>query len=117
MQRAKTGGHRRGTPNRATAEVRDLALDHGPAAVAELARLLREAQSETARVSACNAILERAYGKSLPGRPIVLDLPDTASVDGLARAIAQVIQTAASGQITPSEAGDFCALLEAQRRQ
>lgn len=115
-QGQKTGGRQRGTPNKATAEVRDLALEYGPAAVKELARLSENATSETARVSACNAILERAYGKSLAGRPVVLDLPDTASVEGVTKAIAQIIQAAASGQITPSEAGDLCGLLEAQRR-
>ena len=38
-------------------------------------RLSTAAESETARISACNALLERAYGKSLPGRSIVIDLP------------------------------------------
>ena len=33
-----------------------------------------------------------------------------------ARRDASVVQTAASGEITPAEAGDFCSLLEAQRR-
>ena len=114
--RREGAGRKPGSLNKATAEVRGLALEYDPAAVKELARLSENAASETARVSACNAILERAYGKSLAGRPVVLDLPDTASVEGVTRAIAQIIQTAASGQITPSEAGDFCSLLEAQRR-
>ena len=46
-----------------TAEVRNLALEFGPAAVAELARLSIQAESEAARISACNAIIERAYGR------------------------------------------------------
>jgi hypothetical protein len=71
-QRSKSGGRQKGTPNRATAEVRNLALEYGPAAVKELARLAENAQSEDARVQACNAIIERAYGKALPSRPIVL---------------------------------------------
>jgi hypothetical protein len=120
-------GRKPGSLNKATAEVRALALEYGPAAIEELAKLgglvkdddgaaLGIAQSETARISSCNSILERAYGNASPGRPIVLDIPDTSNVDGVTQAIASIIQTAASGEITPAEAGDFCALLEAQRR-
>jgi hypothetical protein len=112
----RRGGRQKGTPNKATAEVRDLALEYGPAAIRELARLSEHAQSEAARVQACNAIIERAYGKSAPGRPIVLELPDTSTADGVSRAVAAVIQSAAGGHISPAEASDFCALLETQRK-
>ena len=112
----RRGGRQRGVPNKATAEMRELALGHGPDALAELARLAKEAQSETARIQACNTILDRAYGKSLPGRQIEIELPDTSTVQGVTQAVAIVIQTAASGEITPAEASDFCALLESQRR-
>ena len=112
----RRGGRQKGSVNKATAEVRDLALEYGPAAVAELARLSSSAESETARIQACNAIIERAYGKAVPGRSIVIDLPDTSTVRGVTEAIAAVVQSAASGQITPDEASDFCSLLDSQRR-
>ncbi len=60
----KTGGRVAGTPNKSTAEIRELAGQYGPAALAELARLATNADSEQARVSACKEILDRAYGKS-----------------------------------------------------
>ena len=60
----KTGGRVAGTPNKSTAEVRELEGQHGPTALAELARLATSAISEQARVSACKEILDRAYGKS-----------------------------------------------------
>jgi len=60
----KTGGRVAGTPNKSTAEIRELAGQYGPAALAELARLGTHANSEQARVSACKEILDRAYGKS-----------------------------------------------------
>lgn len=60
----KTGGRAKGTPNKATADVKALAQKHGPSAIKELARLMVKAESEAARVAACNAILDRAYGKS-----------------------------------------------------
>ncbi len=60
----KTGGRIAGTPNKSTAEIRELAGQYGPTALAELARLSTNANSEQARVSACKEILDRAYGKS-----------------------------------------------------
>ena len=112
----RRGGRQKGGLNKTTAEMRELALDYGPDAIAELARLSKEAQSETARIQACNTILDRAYGKALPGRQIEIDLPDTSTVQGVTQAVAIVIQTAASGEITPAEASDFCAILESQRK-
>ncbi len=60
----KTGGRKKGTPNKATADVKALAQQYAPAALKELARLSSEAESEQARVSACREILDRAYGKA-----------------------------------------------------
>jgi hypothetical protein len=82
----------------------------------ELARLSTEAQTETARIQACNAILDRAYGKASPSRPIAIELPDTSNVEGVTKAIAAIVQAAASADITPSEASDLCSILDAQRR-
>jgi hypothetical protein len=56
----KLGGRKRRTLNKTTAETRELVLSHAPAAIAELARLMREAGDERTRIAACNAILERA---------------------------------------------------------
>lgn len=64
MKGKKTGGRKAGTPNRSTAEVKDMARMHAPDALAELARLARGAESEAARVAACREILDRAYGKA-----------------------------------------------------
>ena len=59
----KTGGRQKGTPNRATAAVKEAAREHGPDAINELARLMKHAESERVRVMACREILDRAYGK------------------------------------------------------
>lgn len=58
----KTGGRQKGTPNKATARVRELAREHGPAAVRVLAELMQCANEGT-RLSAACAILDRAYGR------------------------------------------------------
>src|SRR4051794_23425839 len=65
----KTGGRQRGTPNRATADIKALARVHGPAAIAELARMsgvtdAPGAQTEAARIAALRELLDRGYGKS-----------------------------------------------------
>lgn len=59
----KTGGRRKGTPNRITREIGELARVHAPSAIKELARLAKSAESESARVSAIGMLLDRAYGK------------------------------------------------------
>jgi len=61
----KTGGRMKGTPNKATADIRDIARRYSPGAMAELGRLATSAESEQARVSAIKEILDRAYGKSI----------------------------------------------------
>ena len=50
-------------PDAATVAVRDAIRAHVPGAVAELARLALQATSETARVAAINALIDRGYGK------------------------------------------------------
>jgi phage terminase small subunit len=59
----KTGGRRKGVRNKATQEISELAKALVPESLKELGRLAKEAQSETARVSAIGMILDRAYGK------------------------------------------------------
>lgn len=60
----KTGGRQKGTPNKATADIRALAREYAPDALRELARLAGGAESEQARVSAIKELLDRGYGKS-----------------------------------------------------
>lgn len=57
-------GRPKGSFNKATADVKALAGKYGPDAIKELARLMREAESEAAQVAACRELLDRAYGKA-----------------------------------------------------
>lgn len=61
-------------------------------------------------------VIERAYGKALPGRMIALDLPDTSTVAGVTKAVAALVRAAALGAVTPGEANDLCGMLDVQRR-
>lgn len=60
----RRGGRKKGTPNKATADIRDVMKTYTPAAAKELARLAVEAESEAARVSAIKEIFDRAYGRA-----------------------------------------------------
>ena len=64
MKGKKTGGRQPGSLNKVTAEIKELAGEHGPTALKELVRLATKAKTETTRVSACKEILDRAYGKA-----------------------------------------------------
>jgi hypothetical protein len=48
---------------RVVRELRELARQHAPEAIRELARLATKAKSETARVVAIRELLDRGYGK------------------------------------------------------
>jgi hypothetical protein len=62
------GGRAKGTPNKATADIKALAQEHAPKAIAELARLVGAAESEQARVAAIKELLDRGYGR--PVQPL-----------------------------------------------
>ena len=59
----RRGGRQKGQPNNATKTLRELAREYTPEALDALAQIMRQGESEAARVSAANAILDRGYGK------------------------------------------------------
>lgn len=59
----KTGGRAKGTPNKATADIKAAASQYGERALQTLVDIATTGESEAARVAAANAILDRAYGK------------------------------------------------------
>ena len=112
----KTGGRKPGVPNKATAEIRGLARERGPEAIRELARLAKEAQSEPARISACNALLDRAYGRSQASQLIEIELRDMSRADDIANALSAILKATATGQITPAEAHALSSVIETRRK-
>lgn len=65
----RRGGREKGTPNKATREIKEIARQYGPDAIEALAKLggLKgegAAESEQARISALNIVIERGYGKA-----------------------------------------------------
>lgn len=77
----RRGGRKKNTPNKVTADVRALAQEYGPDALAVLASIMNgEQQPAAARVSAAKELLDRAYGKA--PQPITADSTNLAEVFG-----------------------------------
>lgn len=56
-------GRPKGAVNSTTASLRELAREHTQDALAVLVQIAKAGESEAARVSAANALLDRGYGK------------------------------------------------------
>jgi hypothetical protein len=82
MRGRKTGGRRRGTPNRITVDIRAAAQIYGPAAVERLALIaglavdargqpVRGAENEATQLGVLRELLDRGYGRAT--QPIASD--------------------------------------------
>jgi hypothetical protein len=56
-------GRKKGAVSQAKRDLSEMAKDHAETALTVLVEIARQGESEGARVSAANAILDRAYGK------------------------------------------------------
>jgi hypothetical protein len=59
----RLGGRQKGTPNKGGVELRAAAQVHTVMALRVLAEIAQSGESEQARVSAANALLDRGHGK------------------------------------------------------
>jgi hypothetical protein len=75
----KTGGRKKGTPNRVTNEVKSLAQVHGPDIIDELYRIAKKSKADSDRVAAIKELLNRGYGR--PANPIHLGGYDGGPLD------------------------------------
>lgn len=71
-------GRAKGTPNRATKEIREIAQRHGPTAIRELVRLMTKSDNEATRLKAAQELLDRGYGR--PVTPQEITGPEGAPV-------------------------------------
>ena len=74
----KVGGRKKGTPNKATAEIREHAQQYTIEALDGLALIARNSTSDAARVSAWNALLDRGHGRPIQGVSLDVDVAITA---------------------------------------
>ncbi|WP_454762360.1 hypothetical protein, partial [Caulobacter segnis] len=73
----KTGGRTKGTPNKATADVKAAAQAFTTDALEALVHIMKAGESEAARVAAANAILDRGHGKARQSMDIDADVKAT----------------------------------------
>ena len=64
VTRIKTGGRKPGTPNKTTAEVRQLAMNRAAEAIDLIADLMKNSQNDAVRLQAAKELLDRCCGKS-----------------------------------------------------
>ena len=70
----RRGGRKKGTPNKATAEIRALAQKYTMAALKGLVDIAKNSDSDAAKVSAWKEILDRGHGRSLQSVAMNVDM-------------------------------------------
>jgi hypothetical protein len=70
----------KGSLNKSTKEVKQIAQKYTNHAIKELARIAKNANSEQARVSACRELLDRGHGKAPQALVGDKDLPLTLQI-------------------------------------
>src|SRR5271166_2545412 len=68
-------GRKAGTPNKASADIRAIAQQHGPWAIAELVKIAQNGAVEATRVVALKELLDRAYGRPMQAISTEPDTP------------------------------------------
>lgn len=63
----RRGGRKKGTPNKATADIKALAQQYGPEAIHKLVNILQTSDSDQACIAAVKELLDRGYGKAMQG--------------------------------------------------
>lgn len=82
----KTGGRTKGTPNKATRDIKEAAAEYSQEALDVLVKVARNTKSPAAaRVAAANGILDRAHGK--PKQAVDVDANVRAAVTQIERRI------------------------------
>jgi len=75
----KTGGRVKGSPNKATLQIKELARVHAEEAIRTLAELLTTAESEQARIAAAKELLDRGFGR--PMQAVEVSGPDGGAIE------------------------------------
>lgn len=81
----KTGGRVKGVPNRATADIKALAMEYTAEAFAALIGVVRDTESDAAKVAAIKEIFDRGFGKAK--QSVDVDANVTAAITEIRRTI------------------------------
>lgn len=82
----RRGGRRKGSLNKATADIREAAQEYTAEALSVLAEVMRGGDSAAARVAAANSILDRGHGK--PKQAVDVDGSLNLAINEIRRTIA-----------------------------
>ena len=69
----KAGGRKRGVPNKATAEIKALAQEHGPKMIKKLVALTGS-KDERTQIAAIRELLDRGYGRAAQAVTMTTDV-------------------------------------------
>jgi hypothetical protein len=105
-------GRPKGSRNRTTALCADLLSDHAESVMEQCITMAKQGDGVALKLCVDRLIPARAARD----RTVDVALPDVGAVQDLAVAAAAVIEHAAAGRITLSEAKEFMHLLEVQRK-
>lgn len=103
----KTGGRKKGSTNRVTADIKALAQTYGPDAIDVLAEIMKdESAPEAARIAAARELIDRGFGKAtqpISGDPDMPPIGITNTVDysKLSKEALREIVAAADGSTDP----------------
>ena len=116
----KTGGRKRGTPNKRTADLIERLERLKCDPIEALARIAKGAEKagDLDLARRCHAdLMPYRYARQKPvDAPVSIDLPVPASSAEALSGLAVLIEAVSRGDLTPDQAGRLVALYEAHRR-
>lgn len=109
----KQSGRKAGSPNKATAAIRELAGEHAGKAVGTLVELMDDKGSPAAaRISAAKELIERGFGRAGTYAALKLDIP--LSQLQPKEAIAEITDAVTAGTISVDEGQRLVVMIEAR---
>lgn len=125
----KTGGRRKGSPNKVTVAVRQRIEKEGdpigllcrvaqglPVAVPQQDGAKRDVYPDLNQIISAARWLGDKIVAPAKGRPVVLNLPTIETAADLTAAMAEIMTSTSSGLITPEEGQALTSLVEANRK-
>lgn len=111
-------GRPKGSASRRHVEMLAGAISQGISPVEYMLGIMRdEAADEKSRAWAAEKAAPFVHPRPAPiARPIVIDLPDTSTVEGIKAALGKITTSVAAGEIAPSEGQALMAIIDAQRK-
>lgn len=114
----ENAGRKPGSVNKRSAEVIAEALAEGKSPLEYLLDVMRDdAADEKRRDWAAEKAVAFIHPRPTPmERKIEIELPDTSTIEGVGKALDQIIQSVAKGEIAPGEGQSLISIIEARRK-